>query len=270
MTLENNKVVFNQRRHVRPEIDSHLLAVAAPLLNPRMVEPDKGLVSNDNGRGHYEPWYSESPEFRSGMRLVPCKQYSVEHVERGKKSIRPAVNGKTQEWTEQRRHNMEEYTRRSEACGELCIGFTKLRKFQPRGEAPQFDMEGAMNRKQRSGRSIEIMRNGIPVAVEGDKAFKDADREPGFYAQGGIIPGSTIQLRKSSKGDKKGGGIIAPTRKGGTATLTYAEKMRLKDLEYEKNQVSALNVATAKQGVAYPSFEERTGCWLVTPSMEND
>lgn len=269
--MDNLKVVFNQRRHVRPEVETHLLpGVSAPLLDPRLIREEKGLVCNDNGRRNYEPWYSESPAFRSGMRLVAGRKEKGEEVlERGKKSIRPAQNGNVQEWTEQRKHNISEYTRRSDECAELCVGFTKLRKFQARAQAASYDMEGAMNRKQRSGRSIEIMRNGIPVAVEGDRAFKDADREPGFYAKGGIIAGSTIQMRASNKGAKKGG-IIAPTKKGPTVLLSYADKVRQRELDYEQSQVQGLTAANSKGGVSVPSFEERTQCWLVTPEMEKD
>lgn len=270
--MDNIKVVLNQRRHVRPEVETHLLpGLSAPLLDPRLIREEKGLVCNDNGRRNYEPWYSESPAFRSGMRLVAGRREKGEEVvDRGKKSIRPAQNGNVQEWTEQRKHNLEEYTRRSDACAELCVGFTKLRKFQARAQAPSYDMEGAMNRKKRSGCSIEVMRNGIPVAVEGDRAFKDADREPGFYAKGGIIAGSTIQMRASNKGGKKGGGIISPTKKGTVALLSYAEKMRQKELDYEQSQVQGLTATNSKGGVEVPSFEQRTQCWLVTPDMEKD
>ena len=271
MALENNKVVFHQRRHVRPEVEGHLLSVAAPLLNPQLVPVDRSLVVRDQGKGHYAPAYSQADEWKCGMRLVPRAEYSGHYVERGKKPIRPSVGDSTREWAEQRRHNLDAYTRRSEASEDICIGFPKKAKFPPRGEAPQYDMESFMNRKQRSGASVDVMRNGIPVAIPGDRPFKDADREPGFYAKGGIIPGSTIQLRQKSSVGGKGGGLIVPKKKAGEGeSLSYAEKQRRKELEYEKSNVMGLSVNSAKGGVTVPSFEQRTNTWLVTPEMEKD
>ena len=269
--LEDNKIKLHQRRHVRPDVESHLLAVAAPLLNPSMVKPDKSLIVADAGKHHFVPSFSQADEWRQGKKLVEGRRLQGDYyVERGKKSIRPTHNGETQEWTEQRRHNLEEAMRRSEETGELCVGFTKLRKFQTRKVGPEYDMEGYMNRKQRSGASVDVMRNGIPVAIPGDRPFKDADREPGFYAKGGIIPGSSIQLREKTSVGGKGGGLIVPKGKQGRPTLSYAEKLRLKELEYEKGGVMLLSVGGTHKGVEVPSFEARTGNWLVTPEMEKD
>lgn len=270
--LENNKVVFHQRRHVQPEIKSHLLPFAAPLLNPGLVPIEKSLIVNGSGKFHYDPGYSQADEWRNGMRMVQKKEYSDNHIERGKKSIRPAVSDSTREWADQRKHNLAEATRRSEMCGELMMDKFKKKKFPSHSseDAPQYDMEGYMGRKQRSGRSIDIMRNGIPVAVEGDKAFKDADREPGFYAKGGIIPGSTIQLRTKTVPGGKGGGLITPKKTGTGKLLTYAEKVALKELEYAKSNVLALSIPCEKGGIVVQSFEQRTGCYLVTPEMEAD
>ena len=255
---------------MRPDIETHLLHVAAPLLNPTMVAIDKSLVMREAGKFHFPPAFSQADEWKCGMRLVQRKEYSESYVERGKKALRPPPCNDTKEWGEQRRHNEKEYTRRSEQCDDICIGFPHRTKFPPRGEPQQYDMESYMNRKQRSGASIEVMRNGIPVAVEGDRAFKDADREPGFYAKGGIIAGSTIQLRTKTIPGGKGGGLIVPKKKSDGPKLSYSEKLRRAELEYEQGNVVALSVGVAKGGVEVPSFEARTGAWLVTPEMEKD
>lgn len=271
MTLENNKVVFHHKRHVHPEINSHLLPLAAPLLNPYLVPIDRSLIIRDAGKLHNPPSYSRADEWRCGMRMVPKKEYSDYYVERGKKVLRPPKDDSTTEWTEQRRHNLTESTRRSEQCEEICIGFPKKAKFPPRDETAQYDMESYMNRKQRSGASIDVMRNGIPCTIPGDRPFKDADREPGFYAKGGIVTGSTIQLRTATVPGGKGGGLVLPKSKGDEGKrLSYAEKMQRNELEYEKKNVVGLSVPSSKGGVDVPSFEQRTSCYLVTPEMEKD
>ena len=128
-------------------------------------------------------------------------------------------------------------------------------------------MESYMNRKQRPGESIETMRNGIPVRVPGDRPFKKAEHEPGFHAKGGLIPGSNIQLRKSAKPIRASG--LATKEANTEKKLSYREKIRLEEERSEKMQVYVLtNETTQSQGQSVPSFEERTGAYLVKPEDE--
>ena len=88
-------------------------------------------------------------------------------------------------------------------------------------------MEGYMNRKQRV-KSKEQMRNSIPEATPCDNYYKEADREPGFYAKGGIIAGSTIQLRVSAKPTMRKKDDPANANKNSKKfTMTYAEKQKM-------------------------------------------
>ena len=108
------------------------------------------------------------------------------------------------------------------------MNFKSLKHFPPRGNADEYDMESYMNRKQRPGRSIESMRNGIPVAVPGDRAFKKVEHEPGYYAKGGLIPGSSIQLRKSAKPEMRGGEEATKVTKNHLNYLTKKNREELK------------------------------------------
>lgn len=273
MTLgvDNFKVQYNERRHVPPlYAPSHLKDGAGINLNPRLapVLHDGCVVEGDKGRKHYDPSYSKVASWKQSMKIAKSrKEYSSEVVERGKKFIAPPATGPSQEWFKERRHNTEQALRRGEPQLGLSVNFKSLKHFPPRGEPAQYDMESFMNRKQRPGNSIETMRNGIPIAVPGDRAFKKAEHEPGFHAKGGLIPGSSIQLRKSAKPIRASG--LATKETNGDKKLSYKEKLRLQEEQTERMQVYVLtNETTHSQGQTLPSFEERTGAYLIKPEDE--
>jgi len=154
----------------------------------------------------------------------------------------------------------------------LCVGFKSLKHFTARAHAPEYDMESYMCKKQRV-RTIDVMRNGIPVAVPGDRPFKVVEHEPGYYAKGGLIPGSSIQLRqKSTRAERKQvddeGNPVATKIVGKGKRPTYAEKQQAIQEAYDLAQVMSLTVPGARQGNEIPSFEQRTGMFLVKPEDE--
>ena len=46
-------------------------------------------------------------------------------------------------------------------------------------------------------------RNGLPMTSLGDKNYKNPDYTPDFFKDGGLIAGSTNQLRMKSSGNGK-------------------------------------------------------------------
>ena len=46
-------------------------------------------------------------------------------------------------------------------------------------------------------------RNGLPMSSLGDKNYKHPDYTPNFFKEGGLIAGSTNQLRMKSGGNGK-------------------------------------------------------------------
>lgn len=46
-------------------------------------------------------------------------------------------------------------------------------------------------------------RNGLPMTSLGDKNYKNPDYTPDFFKEGGLIAGSTNQLRMKSSGNGK-------------------------------------------------------------------
>lgn len=139
-----------------------------------------------------------------------------------------------------------------------------------RKEPSPYNLEATMNRKQRVKTELDA-RNQIPVASKGDKHYKDADREPEFYAQGGLVVGSTMTIKESAKPTlrKKEEGTTQGSP-GKKLEATYAKLQQRLAQEYDMQQVNSLTVASQDfQGVPVPSWEERTGNYLVDPGEES-
>jgi hypothetical protein len=285
MPIDQFKVGYNQRRHHNNiGVDTHLAVASAPQVADKyVVDLHPGsCVYGDRGAKHFDPQHSHAQEWRCSMKQSPLSRaYGEEAVERGKKCIRPDPPPNGSEWPHSKRHDIplddgrQSGMRRGIEDPGLCVGMKSAKHFPPRGEAPQYDMESYMNKKQRVP-SLDAMRNGIPCAVPGDRPFKVAEHEPGYYAKGGLIPGSSIQLRKKhSNLERKGSGTAAEGQGSGSGSgttarvrPTFQEKQRMAREAYDRAQVLSLSVAGLKQGQEIPSFEARTGAYLVKPEDE--
>lgn len=271
--LENFK-----RKQYRPNIiQPHLEQFKNYNISQHVEDPNaKSLVASEGSRAHYPPMYSmgDDPNARKPKKIILRKEYSDTIVERGKKSL-PIPTPQLVRFDHERRHNAEAAARRSDNTDPL--GFERMRVVLNEYGVPmrdvkgarEYDMEGYMNRKTR----VKDMRNGIPAATPGDKGFYDADREPGFYKKGGVIAGSTIQLRNSAKPSLKKSSeadIIAERMKRSSKlmTETYEQKSKRLDLEYDLSQVRCLDNSFMKLSQVVPGYEERTGNWLVRPEDE--
>ena len=51
--------------------------------------------------------------------------------------------------------------------------------------------------------NLHDQRNGLPMTSLGDKNYKNPDYTPDFFKDGGLIAGSTNQLRMKSSGNGK-------------------------------------------------------------------
>jgi hypothetical protein len=205
--VNNYKVAYNERRHDNcvGELTS-MQQITAPVVDPRAthLEHPGSVVIGDKGRHHFEPRHSLAKEWKCSMRQSDLSRaYGAEVIERGKMVLQAPLRAPGSELPHQRNHHIplpdgseSSYRRGVESTG-LCVGFKSLKHFVPRSQAPEYDMETFMCKKQRV-RTVDDMRNGIPVAVPGDRPFKKVEHEPGYHAKGGLIPGSSIQLRQKS------------------------------------------------------------------------
>ena len=273
--INSFKVLRNERRHHNSVgVETHLLPSDGQVnVNPDRILPlYRGSVNpGDKGRTHYEPMHSNVKEWKVCMRQsAMSRAYGSEAPDLGKKPL-PEPPRKPDPPQCKKMITMPDGTyyseRRGQEIGGLCVGFKSLKHFEARAVAPEYDMETYMNKKQRAGESIDRMRNGIGVAVPGDRPFKVSEHEPGFFAKGGLIPGSSIQLRKSAKPERRAGEAASRARTG-EKRLSFKEKQRAAAEKYDQDQVSQLTESFERQGNEVPSFEQRTGAFLVKPEDE--
>mmetsp|Transcript_1534 Transcript_1534/g.2700 ORF Transcript_1534/g.2700 Transcript_1534/m.2700 type:complete len:268 (+) Transcript_1534:150-953(+) len=141
---------------------------------------------------------------------------------------------------------------------------------QPRHsfKSEEYAIETKFNRKQRvSDSDMGKKRNYISVASLGDKSYKFADREPGFYKEGGLVVGSSIvQRTKTSSVPNKA--CVGST--GSLKSLTAHEKRELETINNDMSSIETLTNSYYKRGQQQPSWEEKTGMWLCRPEDEND
>lgn len=285
MDIDNFKVKIAQRNH-NPECAPKTSLFRNFQLTDAVPDAPKSIVVGESGKVHFPPSYSMANDNYRGKARVARNEYGKEYVERGKKSLPHPSHPEPPEWKGSKRISLSDSLRRSEESGALMIGWTSRRKcvneegmpcsrvLALESEKANYDMEGYMNRKQRVP-DKQTMRNGIPERTPCDNRFKAADREPGFYAAGGIIPGSSIQLRESAKPkfvkkSEEGEGMTSKNKKkdNNTLSMTYAEKMKKKEHEYDLLQIHCLTKPTVVMGQTINSWEERTGLYLVRPEDE--
>lgn len=266
------KVHFAQRDHNPPGKPEPYLKAA--VLQRHVKEDTRG------GRKTFEASYSLCEEFRPGCRLVPHRLTGAgeEDVARGRRYIQVATGGKEEVPKGKLVSNKSQI--RSDTTDLPIIGWTRKHNVKQDDGVPahlrqssEYDMEGYMNRKQRVT-SVVQQRNGIPVAVPGDRPFKDVTHEPGYCAKGGLIPGSSIQMRKSAKPVFKKNESDSPTNKkkgkDKSMSMTYEQRQEMLERDYDRKQVEILtNESLNFQGQEVPSWENRTGFFLIKPEDEN-
>lgn len=204
MSIEGFKVRFAQRDHNPACLtEDHLLAT---VVQPGRADFGRELtfVAGDRGRKRFEPRYSNAEEPLGGKKIVP-PPYSGEQGHRGKRVIHlPASTSEVH--LAQRKHLEPLIPAQPNARGLPSTDWTRKKVVLGEsgkvagaaGEAQAYNLEASMNRKQRVGGTLE-RRNMIPEASAGDHGYKSADRQPGFYAEGGLVAGSTNILRPSAK-----------------------------------------------------------------------
>lgn len=239
--IEGFKLKFTQRDHHpsgEPKF-SHLLGPKA--INEDRWEISDNLIPHDRGKKRFPPLYSSSELGPRGKRHIPPPPGKGEIVTRGKRCIHPLNNSNSEISFQTKKPDLDSSMKRSESCLLPAIGWTTKKAVDQDQEPKSYNIESTMNRKQRIKTDLD-KRNDIPVSTLGDKSYKEADMETGFYAQGGIIPGSTIVERKSAKPTLRKSEDSTSTIKPKKLEATYAKLQARLEYEYELNQVLALTV----------------------------
>lgn len=242
--LEGFKVHFNERNH------SPLSKSTDHLHAARVVGECGGfhssIVLGESGKRHFDPRYSTDERKPEGKRYLPPPLPKDGHA--SSKKLISVLEYCSKEISIPSKKRVKDAT--STSSNEITLpsgNWTRKRTVMADERTPAamkesgvFNLEASMNRKQRV-ENILVQRNMVPVASAGDLPFKQADREPGFYAKGGLIPGSTNVLRQSAKPTlRKSEDTL--TGSGKKLEATYAAMKSRLEYEYDRNQVLSLTV----------------------------
>lgn len=242
---------YAQRKHTGDESGGMHVSMRGTVVDNERSNPhperSSSIVLGEAGRVHFPPTYSDYVERQQHKNLPWHLEHSAEYVERGKKYLAGKIPGDdkpqgrrylTENPSDIATFHLKWNTKARASCNESFL----------------HDMEGYMNRKQRIP-SHNDQRNGIPEATPGDKFYKKAEREPGFFS------------RKNGKPSFK---RTDDTRKPAAfkSTMTFAEKTRRAELENDVNDIRDLDNPGEKLKQVVPSWEERTGAYLVRPEDE--
>ena len=262
--MTETKFRFNERRH---DNDRGCESMQGPIIVKNIHSNSKppSIVTGESIKTHFDPRYGDTSDLR-GIRIVGHQEYSEEFAHRGKMYLPGKDTGYAKFSPSVRQYhgiaNMP-----SEPTTQISQHWTGKTRVSP-GESDLYEIESIMNRKQRL-LSHEQQRNDIPTSNKGDKYYREADRERDFYKKGGLIPGSCIALRESGKVElrKKESGNMGSTSK--RSTLSFTEKRQRELLNSELLQLKELNNCSERLGQEVPSWEKKTGQYLVKPEDEN-
>ena len=210
--------------------------------------PISTTLIDDNGKKRFDARYSDTEQFKPSCKLISHKEHDDQYDPRGKKYL-PGQGYCAREIENQKKRYIEsEATRRSETAVLPSVTWTtKKTVLMENGnpaykkESKDFDMESYMCQKQRIKSEFQ-QRNFIGTAAPGDKAYYEADREPGFYAKGGLVIGSTIAIKKSGKPTLKKNEANANKSLGVKLGETYEVKVKKREQKHDVDEVKYLTV----------------------------
>eukprot|EP01038_Epipyxis_sp_PR26KG_P012213 gene12213-16362_t len=266
------KSKISQKNHNPDFKPSFSQIIDGGLVNPNLIRSDS-IILDDRGKKRFSPNYSKPEEFKSSCKIFDPIERSSEISVRGKKS------GYMQQQSAElirktSRHFPIESQRQSNTAFLPIVGWKKKKVVMMENGQPSSSLkssehyiESTMNRKQRILDSLS-QRNSIPIAHHGDKPFREVQHSSGYYAEGGLITGSTISIKKSGKPTLRKSADQTSNIVSKPLEANFKKKMEEKELEYDKKQVLILNNSTLRQGQSVPSWEDRTGAWLVRPEDE--
>lgn len=261
--MDNYKVHYNERRHDSTVFDS----LKGPIISQERYHSNKAssIVLGESIRGHFDEKYSDTYDFK-GIKIVGHQEHSADFIDRGKKYIahKETPNDKFTPTVKQFHGIANLPSAPATRISQHWTGKTRVKQI----ESDTYNLEGGMNRKQRIFSNGQ-QRNEIPTATLGDKYYKSADQERDFYKKGGLIPGSCISAQKTGKIEFRKTNDFRHSNTIMRPALSFEEKEKISFLKNELYQLRTLNNSSELLGQEVPSWEKRTGFYLVKPEDEN-
>eukprot|EP01041_Mallomonas_annulata_P014206 gene14206-30226_t len=264
-----NYHVPEKRHH---ETMSHILPAA--VINKQLVKDERegSLILGEGGKVHFSTGYCKEEEFLSTKKKIPFMVHSGDGIVRGTRIYSqevtdPILHPKSGEIRNHLRVFPEERNRRSDYVSFPAHWKSKAQVKLPNGmkaadlRSDGYDLEPILNRKQRV-KSLDDLRNNIPLAKLGDKAYSVPEQSPNFFVSEGLIAGSTNTYRNNKTKNNNSNLEVE-------MTLNGFEKHKMKNLYKQRNyDMNQENDTILGQKV--PSWEEKTGLYLVSPADEDD
>jgi hypothetical protein len=202
------------------------------------------VVPGEHGKVHFESRFSATREFKPSCKIVP-------HLDRCPDDVSIPNRGPqlhTLKFTaynpyRDRRHLTESDISRTDSS--LVTNGKKIVMMEDTGyQRSQFrssegSMETTFNRKQRV--DAERRRNGIGVATSGDKSYRTPEHSVGYFKEGGLVSGSSINPRPERRLKGKNG--QEETACKSIKSLTAHEKREIDISESDRKQVEILTVS---------------------------
>ncbi len=247
--MEHFKVTFAEKNHHplgAPTTDQLRASIIHTNTNCRS---SSSIVLGENGKKRYDQPYSDYEKFVPSMKIVDRSNRTTEPRDVGKRTLRPSPS--VDYIVPEKRHSSEALRKSNSSMLPVVNWTTKRTVLMNNGEpASRYEstlisLEHTMNQKQRIENELHSRNIYIPAATLGDKAYRAADREPGFYAKGGLVCGSTIATKKSGKPTlRKSEDTLGSATSGGKKLeATYSAMVARRDLDYDITQVNSLTVS---------------------------
>lgn len=263
MEIHQSKFRHCEKRHGNA-VDFESLRGPIVVEEKHLNDRPSSILLGGSIRAQYEAKYGSSSE-RRGIKIV-SRQDAPEDVRHHGKMYIPAKVTKDHEFVPSVKqfHSIKDPTSASFMVNKGWTG--KIRLTSSTSEL--HGIEDAMGRKQRLT-SEEHRRNDIPAVSRGDKYYKEADRERDFFKSGGLIPGASIAASKTKTQLGKDLNASSSHPCHSKPPQTYQEKRRKELLSDELKQLRDLNNCSERLGQEIPSWEQKTGLYLVKPEDES-
>ena len=255
---------FAQKKHYGPDVE--VAHVRGPVLDLNTVPDDRyrSLCVTDIGKLHFPPRYSGTMNEGEKPNKKMFKEKPSGHAAPAARKLLPRPKPPP-ERPAGKRDNPEQRMRRGQEILDptaLDVGWQHMRVVRqgldqtgPPARArlsEEYNMEVAMNRKQRfKGPGLDPMNESNAVyslARTSEVTFKPRGRfrennqnpeySTGYFAQGGLVPGSNIALRESKKPTLRRGDDFGGTT--GRTMKTYKEIAAERERQYDLDQVHVL------------------------------
>ena len=236
------KVRFAERSH-SPTFKPHFEHLHGSVItNTNEISEDTSIILGDRGKKRFPPMASQTKDYKPHKKPIG-PPHRINSPPRGKRCIQ--VKHNSEEIEMQSKRHLLPAVRKSD----YDVAWSKKGKvLGPDGkpvsmrEPENYNLETTMNRKQRLIGELD-RRNGIGTSNPGDLPFKTSEHAPDFFKEGGIIPGSTIQMRQSTKPVPKKNENDAAQTSNKKLEATYGKMKARLERDYDIAQVNSLTVS---------------------------